>query len=300
MGSMIQKIYETAFDIWNSLITVAMTLFNTSPLEASSGTLVSAISPVYTVLLDIGLITALLFFLIAIIKETMSAPPGQQIQRMFLSAIRYGVILGILAKLWEIMKIIIQITDYITSASAGTADVSLSLADDAKTLITNYFTNTPDFDWLDIAGSIANWFTYAMMSILFFILSIVTLFIVIASVISIISSAFQRILKPLVIMPFGAIMVAAGAGTGDSERAMWSYLKTFIGFCLSGAVMVICIRLGVTLCNGISITGTVDVTSTDTGVLTQSMLYLTVQTAVTPIVVAGLIKSVDSIIARFL
>lgn len=299
MAGMIEKIYETAFDIWNTLIVIAMNLFNTSPLEASGGTLVGAISPVYTVLLDIGLITALLFFLIAIIKETMSAPPGQQIQRLFLSSIRYGVILGILANLWDIMKIIIQITDSITASSASTVDVTLSLSNDAKTLIENYFTNgCPDFELSKefLEGLLA----YLGMSVLFLILAIVTLFVVIASVISIISAAFQRILKPLVIMPFSAIMVAAGAGTGDTERAMWNYLKTFIGFCLSGAVMVVCIRLGVTLCNGIPVMGTIDVTSTDTGVLTSSMLYLTVQVAVTPIVVAGLIKSVDSMISRFL
>ena len=300
MAGMIEKIYETAFDIWNTLIVTAMTLFNTSPLEASGGSLVAVISPVYTILLDVGLIAALLFFLIAVIKETMSTPPGQQAQRMLMSGIRYGVILGILAKLWDIMRIIIKITDGIASDSASTVDVTLTLSNDAKTIISNYFNNPPGFDILDIGKSLADWAGFMGMSFLFFILSIVTLFVVVASCISIISSAFQRILKPLIIMPFAAILVAHGAGTGDTERVMWQFLKTFFGFCLSGAVMIICIRLGVALCNGVPITGTIDATSTDPGVITSSMIYLTVQVAVTPIVVAGLIKSVDSIIARFL
>lgn len=295
MAEMIENIYDVAFDIWNNLIVIAMTLFNTSPLEAQNGTLVGAISPVYTVLLDIGLSTALIFFLIAVIKETMSAPPGQQAHRLLLSGIRYGVILGILANLWDIMKIIINLTDDITAASASTTDITLSLSNEARNVINTFFSSHPDFKWSKIGESLAEWLQYGFMSFLFFILSIVTLFIVVASVISVISSAFQRILKPLVIMPFSAIMVAAGAGTGDSERAMWSYLKTFIGFCLSGAVMVICIRLGVQLCNGISImSGGGSVSAT------KQMLYLTVQVAITPIIVAGLIKSVDSIIARFL
>ena len=303
MSGALQAIYQAAFDIWNNFIAFALTLFNTSPLEASEGSLVAIIQPVYTILLDIGLTIALIFFIIAVIKETYSAPPGQQVQKMFLSSIRYGVILFILANLWNIMGIIIKITDGITRSASTSESTLLTLSDTAKNLINDYFSHPPDFYSMPFGQFIAQYTSFIVMGIIFFVLAIVTLFIVVASAISILSSAFQRIVKPLVIMPFSAIMVAAGAGTGDSERSMWNYFKTFIGFCLSGAVMVVCIRIGTALCNGIPVIGSsllASLSPTDSGYYMLSMIFITLQMAITPIVVAGLIKGVDGIISRFL
>lgn len=300
MADVLMAIYEAGFNIWNFFIEVSMGLFNTSPLEASGGTLVGTISPIYHVLLDLGLSCALVFFLVAVIKETISAPSGQQAHRLILSGLKYGVILAILGNLWEIMRIIVNITDNITSSSSDTVAITLSITDEARNLITSFFSNTPEWVTGEFTSNLLNWLLYILMVLLIFILALVTLFIIIASGISIISSAFQRIIKPLIIMPFAAIMVSAGAGTGDSERVMWSFLKTFFGFCISGAAMIICIRLGVALCNGIPIIGTVSGTGSDYKSTMISMIYVSLQIAITPIVVAGLIKGVDGIIQRFL
>ena len=140
---------------------------------------------------------------------------------------------------------------------------------------------------------LSSWFDYIMTNFLFLIASIATLVIIVASSISILSSAFQRIIKPLAIMPFSSITVAMGSGGHESQRVMSQYLKTFFGFCISGAFMVVCVKLGVALTSGLV---AFDLTSLT---LHEKVLYISVQNAITPIVIAGLIKGADSIIGRF-
>ena len=135
----------------------------------------------------------------------------------------------------------------------------------------------------------------AMTKLLFFIASIVTLGIIVASCISILSSAFQRILKPLAILPFSSITVALASGTHEAERVTTSYIKTFFGFCISGAFMVICVKLGTALTNGGLIAFDFANLSTN-----EKLLYISVQNMITPIVIAGLVKTADSVIGRFL
>ena len=129
--------------------------------------------------------------------------------------------------------------------------------------------------------------------IMLFLAAIITLIITVSSCISILSSAFQRIIKPLVILPFAAITVAMGAGSGESTRVMTQYLKTFYGFCISGAFMLVCVKLGVALSDGLI---SFDMASLSTY---EKALYNSVQCAITPIVIAGLVKTADSVIGKF-
>ena len=129
-------------------------------------------------------------------------------------------------------------------------------------------------------------------SLLFLIGGIILLFIMVASCLSIISSAFQRILKPLMILPFAGIAIALGAGGNDISRSLLTYIKTFFGFCISGAVMVLAIKCGVSLCTNLvnfNLAGTSNI---------YKCILITVQSAITPIVISGLVKGSDSIIAR--
>lgn len=110
--------------------------------------------------------------------------------------------------------------------------------------------------------------------------------ITVASCISILSGAFQRILKPLAILPFSSVTVAMASGTGEASRVTANYLKTFFGFCISGAFMVISVKIGVALINGGLIV--FNYKSMD---ITSKLLYITVQNAITPIVISGLVKA---------
>lgn len=278
---MTEDIYKVAFGIWNKLIEIAVTLFTTSPTSANDFVYATA-RTLYNSISSISTPIATVFFLIAIFRDVVSAPPDQQTRKLFGSGLKYTIMLGILANLWTIMGYIIQIADGITTAfSVSGATYTMSLSGDLSAAIAEI----EDLSIWDGNNIFAK--------IMLFIAAFVTLIIIVASCISILSSAFQRIIKPLVLLPFSALTVAMGSGSGDASRVMTQYLKTFFGFCISGAFMVVCVKMGVSLASGL-IAFDIDSLSTY-----ERALYISVQYAVTPIVIAGLVKTADSVIGKF-
>lgn len=94
------------------------------------------------------------------------------------------------------------------------------------------------------------------------------------------------------ILPFAGIAIALGAGGSEVSRSLLSYIKTFFGFCISGALMVIAVKCGVSLCTTL--------VSIDMAGMTNvyKCIIMTVQMAITPIVISGLVKGSDAMIAR--
>lgn len=282
---MIESVYKSAFSIWNQLIDLAMTLFTTSPTAANGSVYTTAYS-LYTAIQSISTPIAIVFFLIAIFKDVITTPPDQQARRFFGDAMKFGIMIGLLTNLWSIMGYIIQIADGVTSALATNGSYQMSMSSDLAAVIAEAGV-VPEF------FNIGKWLDYIFTSILFLIAALTTLVVIISSCFLILSSAFQRIIKPLAILPLSSITVAMGAGSGDASRVMTSYLKTFFGFCISGAFMIICVKLGVSLTSGMVVFELSSLT------LHEKVIFISVQIAITPIIIAGLVKSADSIIGRF-
>lgn len=278
---MIESIYNAGYGIWNYLINIAMTLFTTSP-TAANGSVYGTTKTLYNAISSIATPIAVVFFLIAILKDVMGTPVEQQARRFLQDALKFTVMIGIVLNLWDIMGYIMQIADGITDSLASASQASCELT--MSTDLTNAINELSEIDGI--------WNKLTASAILL-IGSFASLGIIISAAFSIVSCAFQRIIKPLVILPFSSIAVAMGTGSGDASRVMVNYLKTFFGFCLSGAFMVICIKLGVALNDGGLIAFDIGSLST-----TEKMIYLSVQNAVTPLVIAGLVKGTDSIISK--
>lgn len=212
MADIVKALYNCAFTVWNALMKIAMTLFTTSPKLAGGGTPYSTVHTFYNAIADATVPIATVFFIIAIYKSVVSAPPGQQAQRFLHDALRYCIILYIAANMWSIMGYIIDFTDGITGKISATSGYTLSVSGDMENIIDTCL-KLPSFElsgeWLE-----KFWSTIGC-SLLFLIGGIVLLFIMVASCLSIISSAFQRILKPLMILPFAGIAIALGAGGHD-------------------------------------------------------------------------------------
>lgn len=289
MADIVKALYNCAFTVWNALMKIAMTLFTTSPKLAGGGTPYSTVHTFYNAIADATVPIATVFFIIAIYKSVVSAPPGQQAQRFLHDALRYCIILYIAANMWSIMGYIIDFTDGITGKISATSGYTLSVSGDMENIIDTCL-KLPSFElsgeWLE-----KFWSTIGC-SLLFLIGGIVLLFIMVASCLSIISSAFQRILKPLMILPFAGIAIALGAGGHDISRSLLTYIKTFFGFCISGALMVVAVKTGVSLCTNLV---NFDLTSASN---VYKCILITVQMAITPIVISGLVKSSDAITAR--
>ena len=289
MADIVKALYNCAFTVWNALMKIAMTLFTTSPKLAGGGTPYSTVHAFYNAIADATVPIATVFFIIAIYKTVVSAPPGQQAQRFLQDALRYCIILYIAANMWSIMGYIIDFTDGITGKISATSGYTLSVSGDMESIIDSCL-ELPSFElsgeWLE-----KFWSTIGC-SLLFLIGEIVLLFIMVASCLSIISSAFQRILKPLMILPFAGIAIALGAGGHDISRSLLTYIKTFFGFCISGALMVVAVKTGVSLCTNLvnfNLAGASNV---------YKCILITVQMAITPIVISGLVKGSDAITSR--
>lgn len=289
MIGIVKALYNCAFTIWNSLMAIAMTLFTTSPKTVAGGTPYATVHSFYNAISDATVPIATVFFIIAIYKSVVTTPPGQQAQRFLQDALRYCIILFISANMWTIMGYIITIADGITAKLSAVGGYTLSVSGDMETIIDS----TLAFPEFELSGEwISEFFESIGCSLLFFIGGIVLVFVMVASCLSIISSAFQRILKPLMILPFAGIAIALGAGGHDISRSLLTYIKTFFGFCISGAVMIIAIKCGVSLCTNLvnfDLSGASDI---------YKCILITVQMSITPIVISGLVKGSDSIISR--
>lgn len=289
MEEVVKALYNCAFTIWNSLIGIAMTLFTTSPKSAAGGTPFATVHTLYLAISDATVPIATVFFIIAIYKSVISAPPGQMAQRFLQDALRYCIVLYIAANMWSVMGYIMDFTDGITGKITATTGYTLTVSSDMEGIIDSCLA-LPDFS---LSGEwVAEFFSAIGCSLLFLIGGIILVFVMVASCLAIISSAFQRILKPLMILPFAGIAIALGAGGHEVSRSLVSYIKTFFGFCISGAMMVIAIKTGVSLCTtlvGFNLTGASDI---------YKCILITVQMSITPIVISGLVKGSDAIIAR--
>ena len=289
MADLVKALYNCAFTIWKSLMQIAMTLFTTSPKLAGGGSPYATVHTIYNAIADATVPIATVFFIIAIYNSVVSSPPGQQAQRFLQDALRYCIILYIAANMWNIMGYIIEFTDGITARISASGRYTLSVSGDMERIIDECL-KLPAFE---LSGEwLSEFWNTIGCSLLFLIGGIVLLFIMVASCLSIISSAFQRILKPLMILPFAGIAIALGAGGHDISRSLLTYIKTFFGFCISGALMVIAVKCGVTLC-----TNLVNFDLSDASNIYKCIL-ITVQMAITPIVISGLVKGSDAMASR--
>lgn len=291
MIDVVKALYNCSFTIWNTLMKIAMTLFTTSPKTAAGGTPYSTVHTLFNAISDATVPIATVFFLIALYKTVVSAPPEQQAQRFLMDALRYCIILFVAANMWKIMGYVMDFADGITAKMGTTSGYKLTMNSDLESIIDSTL-KLPDFE---LSGEwFAGVWTTIGCSLLFLIAGLVMVFIMVASCISIISAGFQRILKPLVILPFAGIAIAMGAGGHEISRSLVQYLKTFFGFCISGALMVICVKTGVTLCTSLvnfDLSGASNI---------YKCVLITVQSAITPIVIAGLVKGTDSMVQRMM
>ena len=292
------SIYRVGYNIWTTIISVAMNLFTVDPLNAN-GTIYGTVKGLFDVL-EAGSVTiALVFFLIALLKEVIATPPEQQARKFLGDFIRFGILIGILANLWVIMGTVMDVANNITSSLAFSGSYELNVDDTDLPDVIADMLDESNFEEEEKEKFLDRIAEKAKVMLLMFVVAAISMFsgfvtdiILIACAISILNSAIQRIIKPLVILPFSCITVALASGSGEASRITASYLKTFFGFCISGAFMVIAVNLGTAIATSI-------INVTGGGSPIETAINASLQAAIMPLVIAGLIKAMDSIIARF-
>lgn len=301
MEDAIYSIYKLAFGFWNSMMNIAINMFTASPSNIADKKLYEMIHYIFIMVSDVSLPIATIFFLITIVANSITTPQEQLFAKTFRDMLKYAVLLGLLANLWDVMGGVMSFADGFTNQIASvTANSSMDISNTAlSTAIHEVCSQEPktQVGFLDIEGLlqwIGEFMVIQLQIVALLVIGVITLIVIISSGLSILSGAFNRILKPLVILPFASITVAMAAGSHESERVAFSYFKTFFSFCISGAFMVICVKLGNVLATS-SFTNLAN--SSD---ILGNAIEASVQCAITPVVIAGLVKSADSVLGRFL
>lgn len=295
-----KDLYQLGFDLWASFIDAATKMFTLDPMSGGGGlsSALHAMKLAYNALQDIAIPLAIICCMLSLLKVVVSTPPEHQARAFIGTGIKFVIIIALSANMWTIMGWISQVCTGVVNtiqnsgvtASYGTLHFNQNMltaidhastwqgGDDVFELIKNFFGDLLDHIALNVIG---------------FVFAVIYLFIVVACGVVIVLTAFQRIFKPMVILPFSTIAIATGAGGPEVGRTMSSYFRTYIGFVLSGAIMVLAISLSSTFTGLIQFNIT---TSTDIATLALGSIEM----ALVPVITTGLVKGADQIISKAL
>ncbi|GEM_PF-2008248 len=276
----------------------------------------------FTALESITIPIATIFFLISIYKAVISKAPEEQPKEFLLESIRFILIIFISTNLFTILTYITTFSEDLTDAvyAQQQQDTTLSKYTSAggdpntgpdfwtqgmKTITDAIKKNeesgdaNPTFKDLmdgDIIRFCEKIFTY----LLYFLGGIATLLVFASSGYTIVMTTIQRIIKPLIMMPFATIVVGIGASSGEGERMMWHYAKSFLGFCLSSVFILMAIKMGLSLAD-VDLFKLSDVMSTDInddGDRLMLALIALFRVNLPVVITTGLVKSADSFMEK--
>ena len=317
---MIQGIYDAGFSVWDTICGFAIRFITANPFTVdyiSNGTssmgvggFRGVVQGAYSALLDITIPIAIVLFLIALFKIVISTPPNQQMYAFIGSAIKFGIIIALAANMWTILtevsrvcaSVVVAVSD---SAGGNFSVVNLVMPQDVYKVLTEGWKNnfSPSAAQLgmfgvgaglyDLYNGITNWGEKALATMIGFFFAVAFLIVCVACAVIILLTVFKRFIKPLIIAPFSVIAIATGAGGSEASRSMWAFFRTFIGFILSGAIMVLGFAVGTTIANMI-----------DFGVTSAEPIKFAVlgslKMMIQPMLVTGIIKGSDSIMSKAL
>ena len=294
--SLLKGLFDVGYSIWNAFIGVACKMFAASYHDSQTQELFNTAHTIFTVINRCTIPLAGLFFIIAIYKTVSSTPPEQQARKFMLDVLKYAIIIIISYKLWDILGQVMDFTAGLTSAindQAGSSEINTD--NNAVVSAINELPLHFENHGLRIDKYIGDALVIVLDILIYFIGGLASIIILCATGLTVIGVAFERILKPLVILPFSAIVLGIGSCSGEGERMIWQYGKALLGMLLSGAFMIIALKLGNTLFanyNLASYLGDVGENSIVKGIV------LVVSVDMEAIIITGLLKSMDSLVAK--
>ncbi len=311
-------------------------LFRMSPGEAAGSSVMGIFQFLFSTLINSFTIPiATIGFMFAIIKNCLDGTDGKYLYRFGMSAAKYAIVATISLSAFSVMGGIMSLADDFSTAlingfAGANGDPYLHYADieaDIEAIFEDsedddshsshsshsggsHSSTSDDEDSEDEGGGLFDFDTISSYlddkieeikedfwaSVILFIASIAVLFSCIGCSFVIVIEAFQRILKPLVIMPFASINLAFGSFGQDGERMMWSYLKMFFGFCVSGAIMIVSIYVGAALVNSSAVNALFSIDESSSH--TYRAVIVSLKTCILPLTITGLVKGAENLASR--
>ena len=291
----------------------------------SVGALRGIVQGAYQALLDIVVPLAIVLFLLALFKIVISTPPNQQIYAFLGSGIKFGIVIAIGANMWSILTVISRICASVVVAVADSAGGSstitqLVMPEDIHHILTDGWGNAvyaaklldgfnaagldtveeiQDANFFQLMGIVSSaginsWAEKALANMIAFFFAILFFIVATACSVIILLTAFKRFIKPLIITPFSLIAIATGAGGPEASRSLSSFIRTFIGFMLSGAIMVLGFAVG-SLAGNLLQFPTVTAADPIHYAILGSLRMMAI-----PLLTTGIIKGADSMMSKAL
>jgi hypothetical protein len=299
MKEAMKALFRAGYAIWYAMIGLSCDMFADSYRNGKASTLYNTAGGIFGKIAGCTIPIATLFFIIAIYKTVSSTPPEQQARKFLLDTLKYVIILYISSQLWNIMGYIMDFASGITSAiNSGGGYGQINTKDNAVLTSINKLDLSIGSHGLNIGAYILDALAIVITILVYFIGGLASIVILGATGLTVIGVAFERIIKPLVILPFSTIVLGIGACAGEGERRMWHYGKSLLALALSGAFMITAIQLGNAMFTTYDITGYFMKDPTATGNDIVKALVTIVQVDMTAIIIAGLLKSMDSLVAK--
>ena len=299
MKEAMKALFKAGYKIWNAMIGLSCDMFADSYRTGQSSQLYNTAHSIFNTISACTVPLATLFFIIAIYKTVSSTPPEQQAKKFLLDALKYAIILYLSAHLWDITGYIIDFASEITSAiNTGGAYGKIDADNNAVVNAIDALDLSVKGHGLNIGEYILDALSLVVTILIYFIGGLASIIILGATGLTVIGVAFERIIKPLVILPFSAIVLGIGACSGEGERMLWHYGKSLLGLAIAGAFMITAIRLGNALFATFNFGNMFMEDPNATGNDIVFALVTIVQVDMTAIIIAGLLKSMDSLVAK--
>ena len=260
---------NNAFTTWNEKLTELWSLVTTSPATFKGGTVWGIMQTIHGAMLAIGYALVILFFAMSLFKNTANFHELKRPEAALHYLIRFVAAKTAVGYGMEIMLKVFEVCNGIVSEMAasmgGISQAMVSLPGEVQTAIEN----------VGFLASIPLWLITILGSLFITVLS----FIMILTV-------YGRFFRLYMYTALAPIPLATFAG--DSTQSVGvSFLKTYVGVCMEGAVIVLaCIIYA-------GFVGTPVVASGEATTMVWS--YLT-ETVFNMLVLVGLIKGSDRIV----
>lgn len=260
---------NNAFTTWNEKLTELWSLVTTSPATFKGGTVWGIMQTIHGAMLAIGYALVILFFAMSLFKNTANFHELKRPEAALHYLIRFVAAKTAVGYGMEIMLKVFEVCNGIVSEMAasmgGISQAMVSLPGEVQTAIEN----------VGFLASIPLWLVTILGSLFITVLS----FIMILTV-------YGRFFRLYMYTALAPIPLATFAGDSTQPVGV-SFLKTYVGVCMEGAVIVLaCIIYA-------GFVGTPVVASGEATTMVWSYLA---ETVFNMLVLVGLIKGSDRIV----
>ena len=276
LRALLKSLAQTGVDIYNTFVQDAVDVLTQDPTTIANGQLWSVIEPINSALVAVGSMLVVLFFLIDFCSSSLDVRDNVRLETIFKTSIKLIIAEYFVTNNITVIKGLIAIGDGIVDIIAGSSSAT-------KVTLSQTFLNSVDkYDfWTTLLGVII-WLIVALAMI--------------GSGAIIMYYAYQRAIKLLVIVPFGAIAFSTIAGGHQINHTTISFVKFVLATMLeAGAIIIVLILMGKLISvGGIGSISTTQAFASDiSGALKAGVSY-----ALSCLLTVGMVKGCLSTIER--